>query len=162
MKKSIRFLGLSLLICFVFSSCLQNISIDLSNIPSSLLNKTTYINSSGGLGTVYFSTERIIVTRGSTLDENLIIGDLEIYNNSAQYDTNTLKANGYSITTSFTQGDINDPFDLGTLDLICTKKDSPTLIYCFGICPNDIAVSKKVNGVEDLEYNSMLGYTNLD
>lgn len=159
MKKNVKNLVFLLFLTFIFTSCIPNITIDLANLPTALKDNTFYINSSGGNGTVHFSATKITVTRGSMPDASI---DLVMYNDSAEYDTDTLKANGYSITSSFTEGDSTDPFDLGTFDLICTKSNSPTLTYSFGICPSDIAVDKKENGISDNTYTSILGYSDLD
>lgn len=161
MKKRLSVFILFCIIVFNFTSCELNISNILATLPA-YLTQTLYINYDSTLGTAVVNSEGIDVIQGSNKSHE----DLIFYQRATEFDTSTLNENGYTITTTYTQEEIDSEYPSvieALLTYVCEKEGSDTLKFEFGIYYNgdseskgDIAVHKYINNIIVEEWETYL------
>ncbi len=151
MKKNVLFVFFTMITIVFFSACQLNVENDFDTLPS-YLTDTLYFNYDPQSGTIVISNDEINVVAGTTPNE--------YYEDGVELDTSSLNDDGYSIETIYTDESDEDTPEgeiEATLSMVCTKSDSPTIRFEFGIYyPYDIWVSKYVDDVEDEDWQTCL------
>lgn len=139
-KKILKILLISMMSVFLFSCELQieNLPVyDFASLPSSL-KATFYLNYSSAIGTTTVTNNDIDVKIGTDPSEDTA----NHYNYASEFDTSTLIEEGYSITTTHSSDSDNQ-----YIIMVCTKANSPTLMFDFTFSLNEAYVNKFVDNV---------------